>query len=157
VPAGDAICDAASTDSDFSNRFYKGQVSYVETRVPQVSLDAFIESNLITGVNLIKIDVENHEKEVFLGAEKLLSKFAPIIFSEIYFEEEKAIFLKQFLCSKGYHFYGLLSEGILKMEGIVKGIDNYLLTKIETQKQFVKYQDSNVLLRQLSVHCRQPT
>jgi FkbM family methyltransferase len=46
-------------------------------------LDDFVEKNNITKINLLKIDVDGHEKSVLLGGLKTIKKFLPKIILEI--------------------------------------------------------------------------
>lgn len=81
--------------------------------VPVVRLDDFkevnFENNRITG---IKIDVENFEYYVFKGAEKLLMKHKPVIYCELWENEnrEKSI---SFLSNLGYSAFTLHKKELL--------------------------------------------
>lgn len=80
--------------------------STIEVR--QISLDHFIEKHLVSDrhVDLLKIDVEGYELEVFAGAEMLLSHHHPTIVCEIEARHNpryKDVF--RFLRSLGYDAY----------------------------------------------------
>lgn len=99
--------------------------------VPVVRLDDFREVNFensrITG---IKIDVENFEYHVFKGAEKLLKKHKPVIYCELWENEnrEKSIF---FLGSLGYSAFTLHKKELLPFN-----------TKTSTKNNFFFLPDS---------------
>ena len=75
------------------------------------TLDSYLD--MVTRVDVIKIDVEGYEFEVFKGGEKLIEKYHPTIFMEfspVFYvrdyankPEDLIIFLKE----KGYSFYDL--------------------------------------------------
>jgi FkbM family methyltransferase len=50
-------------------------------------LSSFAEENKITGIDLIKIDVETHEAEVLEGMGELLTKFKPTLLIEVLNDE----------------------------------------------------------------------
>jgi FkbM family methyltransferase len=53
--------------------------------VPQVALDEYFADNLAIGdrVDIIKIDVEGYENEVFVGAKNLIRRHLPLVICEI--------------------------------------------------------------------------
>jgi FkbM family methyltransferase len=53
--------------------------------VQQVVLDEFVEANVVAGcsVDVLKVDVEGYELEVFLGAQRMLKAYAPLVICEI--------------------------------------------------------------------------
>ena len=61
---------------------------------------------LIKKVNFLKIDVENYEKQVILGAKKLISKFKPVIACAVYHDKCQLIDIFYILKSlnKNYKF-----------------------------------------------------
>ncbi len=58
----------------------KGQIG---TLVPQTTLDQFVNERNISKVDLIKVDVEGCEKEVFVGAQEVIRTWHPMIFFEL--------------------------------------------------------------------------
>ena len=56
------------------------------------TLDNFVTKNHITGINLVKIDVEGFEAYVLEGMKDVIKKFNPYIWIEILKENEKKIF-----------------------------------------------------------------
>ena len=63
--------------------------------------------NMIKKINFLKIDVENYENNVLLGAKKLISTFKPVVACAVYHDKKQLtdIFytLKSF--NKNYKFY----------------------------------------------------
>ena len=53
------------------------------TRAIVDTLDAFVDRNTITSLNLIKIDVDGHELPVFRGATETLRRFQPTLVMEM--------------------------------------------------------------------------
>jgi FkbM family methyltransferase len=66
--------------------------------ISSITLDKYCETNNIHKLDLIKIDTDGHEFEVFQGAEKTISKFRPQIIFElgIYVMSEKGISFKDY-------------------------------------------------------------
>jgi FkbM family methyltransferase len=62
-------------------------------RIPSISLNDFFQQQQINKLNLIKIDTDGHEYEIFKGAEDIIRRFRPVIIFEIciYLMEEKGI------------------------------------------------------------------
>lgn len=93
--------------------------------VPVVRLDDFkainFENNRITG---IKIDVENFEYHVFKGAENLLKKHMPIIYCELWENEnrEKSI---SFLGNLGYSAFTLHKKELLPFNAKTTAKNNF--------------------------------
>lgn len=96
-------------------------------KVALVTLDSFIEK--FKQVDLIKIDVEGYEYEVFKGGRKLLEQFHPTIimeFSPVFYMqdyESKAEELLHFLESCGYTFFDMSGEK-LDIYGWLRSGDN---------------------------------
>src|SRR5258705_10864630 len=74
----------AATGNTGASSFYLRSHDQIETRVPVVTLDSYVERERIERVDLIKVDVEGAEMLVFKGASRLLaSDAAPIVFLEL--------------------------------------------------------------------------
>ena len=85
--------------------------------VDMVTLDALVDAGEVTFPNFIKVDVEGHERDVFLGARKTISQAKPDILFEFNVRsarlagwglEEVASLLRQ---SGDYHFHLVLDDG----------------------------------------------
>ena len=55
-------------------------------KIKIVKLDKIIKE-----INFLKIDVENHEKQVILGAKKLISNFKPVVACAVYHDKNQLI------------------------------------------------------------------
>lgn len=92
-------------------------------KVPLVTLDSYIHK--IKKIDLIKIDVEGYELEVFKGGKKMLESYHPIIlmeFSPVFYiqdHKDKPEQLIDFLKLLGYHFY-CLDEKELDLESWIQ-------------------------------------
>ena len=152
VPAHDQICDVLSADTEFTNRFYKKWGSYKNVMVPQITIDTFMTSENLNGIDLIKIDVENYESFVLEGALETLDKFSPTIFIEIFVDTEKIKFYEENLKPLGYHCYSLLNEGIIRTESLVANPDcwNFILSKARTQDEYLSFSELDNLVEQLT-------
>jgi FkbM family methyltransferase len=74
----------AATANTGASSFYRRSSDQIETRVPVVTLDGYVERERIARVDLMKVDVEGAETLVFEGASRLLaSDAAPIVFFEV--------------------------------------------------------------------------
>ena len=72
-------------------------------KVPCTTLDDFVLSNHIQKVSLIKIDVEGHEKQVLMGAKKVIKEHSPaIIFEDWDTKKESKSTLRKELEELGY-------------------------------------------------------
>ena len=66
------------------HRQHASQRSSVNHRfVKSVSLDYFFSKNELNRVDIIKVDVEGNEKNVFVGAKKILETFKPYVWFEV--------------------------------------------------------------------------
>ena len=91
-----------------------------------IRLEEFIETEKLTSVDFIKLDVDGHELDVLKSGEKSLAKIKPVIFIEIapylypefgYSCEELIKFIKNL----NYNFY---DENLNKVEDILSIIKN---------------------------------
>ena len=83
---------------------------------PVVVLDDFCEENNIQDVTFMKIDVEGNELNVLKGAQRLLERDHPVIFTEVSRDKE---LISEFLAKFGYwlgftHYY----DGMMTCEFI---------------------------------------
>jgi len=89
----------------------------VETQL--ITLDTFIENNNIQGIDLIKIDVETHEPEVFEGFQKYFKAFQPTFIIEI-IRDHVALSLEKQFANLNYIFF-YINEPFGGVERIVEG------------------------------------
>ncbi len=79
VPSGDDETMETSASLDPNFRSCHSEWLVVET----VTIDAYVERNALSRVDVVKIDVESAEYDVLLGGEKTISRDRPLIFCEI--------------------------------------------------------------------------
>lgn len=75
-------------------------------------------------ISAIKIDVENFEYEVFLGAEQLLRKHKPLIYCELWDNQNRKDCFK-YLASLGYSIRVLQGSKLVKITGNPSHIQNF--------------------------------
>jgi FkbM family methyltransferase len=106
------------------------------TEIEAITLDDFISENNLSGIDLIKIDVETFEPQVLEGFKKHLSQFKPTFIIEILMDEvgEK---IQRMLDGLGYFYFNIddKQEKIHRVDQIVKSdYFNYLVCSKETAK-----------------------
>jgi FkbM family methyltransferase len=151
VPEEEQICDVLSADTEFTQQFYRKWVSYKNVKVQATSLDRFVEEQNLQRLDLIKIDVENFESEVLLGALKTLEGHSPNILIEIFVDEEKQAFFEKHLAPLGYQPYSILSEGIVRTQTLSPNPDcrNFLLSKKKSAKEYLSFSEMKDLVEVL--------
>lgn len=98
-----------------------------------VTLDAFIDQNKIRKIDLIKIDVEQHEPQVLSGFSSHLVRFKPTIIIEI-LNENIADQVDRMVQDLGYLYFNLNERGQIRQTLKIEKSDyyNYLLCHRET-------------------------
>lgn len=79
--------------------------------VPVKMLDEIVELRNIPKISAIKIDVENFEYNVFRGGRELLLKHKPMIYCELWTNEQQGICLN-YLRELGYEVYVYAGKGL---------------------------------------------
>jgi FkbM family methyltransferase len=107
-----------------------------EVKINTVRLDEYIEKNRISGVDLIKIDVETHEPEVLEGMGKYLKQFQPTFLIEIQ-SDEIASKISNLITGCDYVFYNIdENTGITRVDRLSKSsYFNFLICSKETAKK----------------------
>lgn len=151
VPENDQICDVLSADTEFTQQFYRKWINYKNIEVPQITLDDFVQQQQISHVDLIKIDVENYETNVFKGALKVLEKHNPLILVEIFVTPEKITFFEEYIKPLGYHCYMMLKEGIIRVESLIGNPDcrNFLFARKKSDEVYLSFRDLPALVQQI--------
>jgi FkbM family methyltransferase len=84
--------------------------------VPTVDLDDFVDLAQLSGVDLVKIDVEQAEFTVLQGMTRIIAKFRPHIICELFPESwihrDVGAEIEALLAPHGYYFYLLTDEGL---------------------------------------------
>ncbi len=118
-----------------TNSMVKGLNGALEPMtVAATSLDEFVETNGVVGVDLMKVDVESAEHLVFRGATGVLDRDRPIVICEILAEWVDPS-LEELLAPRGYRYFLITGSGLQSqrhIEGDPSWQDlNYLLVPEE--------------------------
>lgn len=152
IPTEDRISDTSSVIPEFSKSTYEGKIEWKEIKVQQTSLDHLSDIYKFKGVELIKIDVEGYEVDVFEGAKDFFKKYAPIVLCEIFLSDDKKEYFNQFLKAYGYHAYLVVKEGLIRLdEGMIPNHDgmNFLFVKGRTKEVFSSFRLMDDLVKEL--------
>jgi FkbM family methyltransferase len=89
-----------------------------QVTVRTISLDAYLDTNQIDRVDLLKIDTEGGELEAFRGADRLLRRYRPVIICEVldlvtHAWGYAAAEIIGLLRSHDYEWFDILSDGSL--------------------------------------------
>ena len=91
--------------------------NFVKNMVKTTTLDDFVNSNKINGIDLIKIDTEGTEVDILNSGKAIIKKHQPIIICETLFNtiEDQ---LEDFFKGLDYQFYNHTSTGLEKVSTI---------------------------------------
>jgi FkbM family methyltransferase len=130
IPEYPRICDVASADFGFTQRHYRRWLSYKSVTLPMRTTDAVVRESRLNGVDLLKIDVENHELEVLRGAAWTIAQFRPVILVESFSDDERRQFFQHELAPLGYKSYQTSPGGLREAPGLepVTSSSNFFLT-----------------------------
>lgn len=102
-----------------------------EYRVQVTTLDNYIQENNVSDIDLVKIDVELHEPEVFAGMKNLIEKEQPFLIFEVLLPDI-ADRLNDFFKNQDYKLYDFVKHGndfflreVEKLEGRPNSNWNY--------------------------------
>lgn len=117
--------------------------SSIPTTIKTVRLDTFIESENLTKIDLLKIDVETHEVEVLEGFGKYIKAFEPTFIIEI-LNDEIAKGIEKIISGIDYEYFVIdENSGIKKVDHLKKSdYYNFLICKpkianrLKTVKRF---------------------
>ena len=136
VPIDGRLSTVSSLNGNFTRGFHQNEITYSEIPVEITMLNNWVQS--LKKVDLVKIDVETFEMEVFKGGLIFFEKFKPLIFCEIFVDEERITFFNSFIKKFDYKIYSILPEGLLKLEKLEKTIQrNFLFSQIDSQEKFI--------------------
>jgi FkbM family methyltransferase len=143
VPTPRRIIDVASVNEEFSRRVYGSAVEWEKVIVEQITVDDFkIKFSPDKRIELMKIDVELNEINVFHGMTSVLTNDRPDILVEIFVDDERKNFFESILKSFDYSAYTLLANGMLRADDgfrVNKDGLNFLLSPRKTDKAFTPY------------------
>ncbi len=101
-----------SSDSNMGMVSTKERTHTHKESVESVSLDTYLKKNKINKVDLIKIDIEGHEKDALIGMAGTTKDIKPSFIIEILEGEDKQFFI-DFFNSQGYTRYFITNDGQL--------------------------------------------
>jgi FkbM family methyltransferase len=110
--------------------------------VQTIALDEYLQRNQIDKVDLIKIDAEGGEIQIFNGAETLLSRFRPLVICEVLDKVTRpwgypAHEIVERLRAYQYGWFEILSDGSLtphRQRNEYSEVRNFLAVPLEKQK-----------------------
>jgi FkbM family methyltransferase len=104
-----------------------------ETTIKRMKIDDFVLASDITAVDLIKLDVEKHEKEALQGLRRVIDKFRPIFLIEV-LSRDLGAGVAPFFSGNDYVIFDVYErEGIKKIEPAALGlrVGNYLIVPVD--------------------------
>lgn len=123
-----------------------GNAQIVTSTIETLTLKDFIESNKISHIDLMKIDVETHEPEVLEGMDIYLKKFQPTLLIEI-LNDEVGDKVRQLVSGINYLYFNIdENNGIRQVTDITKSdYYNYLLCSREVALELKLLEESQSL------------
>lgn len=112
------------TMSTLSPEDAKDSSNYEKKIVLLVKLDDYVEENNVTDIDLIKIDVEEHEPEALEGMLTLLERDKPDVICEILpvtdkAKKEKRDRIQKIFNSRSYKWYWISPNGLVEEKEII--------------------------------------
>lgn len=154
VPSSGQIIDTSSVLRSFSESTYSGEgINWKAARVQQVTFDGLMDELGVDTVDLIKIDVEGYEIQLFEGARKFFGKCKPLILCEIFIDDARKNYFDLVLKQFGYTPYVILSSGLIRLDdGLVPSFGglNYFFATFKAKDLFTPFADFSAALRNLS-------
>lgn len=164
VPANDEISLVSSAVGSFSESFF--DIEYKEIKVPQTTVDRFVDQEKISKIDLMKIDVEYYELNVLKGAIDTLKNLSPVILCEVFMYEvlagdkpeaqlvgsiskTQARDIQEFMSDLDYKFYAVGNRGLLRVDNLLSGADggrNYIFSKKTSGDLYIPYSNKSALL-----------
>lgn len=153
VPEKERVSDVLSADVAFTQRFSTTSNRFETARVPQITLDGFVQLAGLERVDLVKIDVENYEMAVLTGALSTLARFDPILIVEIFVNADRIAFFDRYLKPLGYQCYLIGKKGLFRTGGLVENPDcrNYLLAKTKSPARYLSFSGTKQLIREMEM------
>jgi FkbM family methyltransferase len=111
---------------------HEGVIMAPQVTVPVVTLDAWVESQGITHVHLLKVDVEGADLDVLKGATELLNKgkISLIQFEFSAAQIDARHFFKDFfgLLNQKYSLYRIVGDGLIEIPNYVERYEIFSCT-----------------------------
>lgn len=98
------------------------------------TLDSFVKRNKISGIDLIKCDIEGFELSAFQGSKNVLKKFKPLVFVEIEQRHTEKYGINsqdliKFFKKLGYKSYSVRKDELKEANKIVPEIPLYIFSR----------------------------
>ena len=118
-----------------TNTIDKNKSHFTQIKTKSITLDYFIKKKNILNIDLIKIDVENHEIQVLEGFNEFIKEFQPTILIEV-LNDEIAQGIQKIISSIDYIYYNIDDRfGIKKVDNLSKhNSRNFLICKKNISK-----------------------
>lgn len=140
IPKSPRIIDVASTDHEFSSRVYGNDVEWSQVDVEQICLDTFVRTYTDgTKVDLIKIDVELYERQVFDGMKSVLAEHRPNILFESFVDRDRIEFFNAVAEANDLTPYAVMRRGILRLDdGFIENPDglNFFFSPVRSARLY---------------------
>ncbi len=151
IPETAQVCDVLSADIEFTEQFTDTYDAFKTVQVAQTTLDDFVRSRKIPGVDLIKIDVENFELNVLKGGLDSLETFKPVILAEMFVDDERIRFFKEYLQPLGYSCYLIGKKGLFRTNELVDNPDcrNYLFSCRKSKEPYLSFSKEEMLVQEI--------
>ncbi len=163
LPEGNKISDVSSVYKVHTESFSDFKMSKINVDV--IAIDDFIQNQGIIP-DLIKIDVELYELEVFEGMKSFLSNYSPVVICEVFndivkckqnpalaIEVKKGFtnLVERFLTEHGYRFYLISRLGVLRVNNLSSNPESsmYMFTKKKITEDFVLQKDFKRIAEEL--------
>ena len=127
---------SATLNKEFSDVRHQTHIdTRFEAKVKATTLKDYIESNNISKIDLMKVDVEMHEPEALRGMGEYLQKFQPTLLIEI-FTDKLGKEVQEILKGCDYLYYSIDEEGKTELQKEIIATDesNYLICRPEVAK-----------------------
>jgi FkbM family methyltransferase len=166
VPRDPTIVTSVASVNEGYGDAIEGDNDYVETEISQTTIDAFVLERGIERIDLMKIDVENHELAVLEGGVQSLKRFRPAIICEVLMPEAlKERFpgirsesdllvtdkIETLISSLGYYLYSIGENGLLRVDSLNNHPDdrNYLFSTVRSETRFLGYSNLQAIYKLL--------
>ena len=140
---GNAVIYAENADFAYSvtvnQNLWAKDKEFIKMDIKTITLKDYIESNNISKIDLMKIDVEMHEPEVMEGFGEYFKKFKPVLLIEI-LNEEIADKLNKYFDPASYSFYNIDEQNGMKKTNVLSKSNyyNYLIVPAEKEDWYNK-------------------
>lgn len=152
IPCEDKISYTSSALGEFSRSAANGHhYEWKEITVPQTTLDEYFAGSE-GEVDLLKIDVEGYEVNVFEGSKGFFRRHSPVVLCEIFLDADKRRYFQQFLHEFNYTAYIVLRDGLLRLDGGMPANqegNNFLFSRGYTSQVFTPFHDIERLRQEL--------